>query len=116
MRLSLLIILSLFLLGNLSYAETCIECHQKLQPNIVSDWQLSKHSENDVDCATCHEQPHAEGLHKKFPDCLKCHIDPHDLADWGGAPVEKVEAPGLELTEPVVEPAAAAPAPSEAVQ
>lgn len=27
----------------------CLDCHTKITPNIVSDWQLSKHSLNDVD-------------------------------------------------------------------
>ncbi len=32
----------------------CITCHMKKQPNIVADWEISKHSANDVTCATCH--------------------------------------------------------------
>jgi len=26
----------------------------------VSDWQLSKHSQNDVDCSTCHGDAHQD--------------------------------------------------------
>jgi len=40
------------------FAETCVECHTKITPNIVSDWKLSKHSINDVDCSVCHGSDH----------------------------------------------------------
>ncbi|MDP2366230.1 MAG: hypothetical protein Q8M94_20960, partial [Ignavibacteria bacterium] len=39
-------------------ADNCITCHKKLTPNIVSDWQISKHSANDVTCSTCHGSDH----------------------------------------------------------
>ncbi len=41
-----------------AFAETCIECHTKITPNIVSDWKLSKHSTNEVDCSVCHGSDH----------------------------------------------------------
>lgn len=49
--------------GNVSNAQvqdsnSCIECHSRLTPGIVADWQLSKHSNNDVGCATCHGAGH----------------------------------------------------------
>ena len=37
-----------------------------------------------LECLSCHELPHDEKLHQKYPDCLKCHVDPHALADWSG--------------------------------
>ena len=47
-------------LASLSYAQgaSCVECHKKTTPNIVTDWELSKHKSNDVDCATCHGTEH----------------------------------------------------------
>jgi hydroxylamine dehydrogenase len=45
-----------------AFAQDCLTCHKKVTPNIVSDWQLSKHSQNDVDCATCHGQLHKTDL------------------------------------------------------
>ena len=27
-------------------AETCVDCHKKITPAIVTDWELSKHSKN----------------------------------------------------------------------
>jgi hypothetical protein len=35
-------------------AQECLECHNEITPNIVSDWQLSKHSQNAVECSDCH--------------------------------------------------------------
>jgi len=60
-------------------AQKCVECHQKITPNIVSDWQLSKHSDNAVDCSVCHGADHvsAEDVAKaKIPTpetCNGCH-------------------------------------------
>lgn len=57
----------------------CIACHRKVTPSIVSDWQLSKHSQNDIDCAICHGDQHmsAEDVAKvQIPTpetCALCH-------------------------------------------
>ena len=53
-------ILGALVLASLSYAQgaACVECHKKTTPNIVTDWELSKHKSNDVDCATCHGTEH----------------------------------------------------------
>jgi formate-dependent nitrite reductase cytochrome c552 subunit len=62
-------------------AKDCVECHTKITPNIVSDWTLSKHSENEVGCATCHGDNHssAKDVSKVFiptPEtCADCHED-----------------------------------------
>jgi hypothetical protein len=39
-------------------AQVCVDCHKNVTPNIVADWQLSKHSQNGVECATCHGDKH----------------------------------------------------------
>ncbi len=60
-------------------AQECIECHKETTPYIVSDWQLSKHSQNDVDCTVCHGDEHnsADSADKALiptPDtCAVCH-------------------------------------------
>ena len=60
-------------------AQQCLECHKKATPNIVSDWQLSKHSQNDVDCAVCHGEDHITAVDAgkaKIPTpdtCAVCH-------------------------------------------
>ncbi|MFH2036032.1 MAG: multiheme c-type cytochrome [Candidatus Zixiibacteriota bacterium] len=43
--------------GNLM-ASNCVDCHTEITPNIVKDWQLSKHFTNEIDCATCHGEGH----------------------------------------------------------
>ena len=62
-----------------SSAKDCVKCHKKITPNIVSDWELSKHSENDVDCSICHGDQHksAQDVMKVLiptPEiCTNCH-------------------------------------------
>ena len=41
-----------------SAASKCVECHEKVTPNIVSDWKLSKHSQAEITCADCHGGEH----------------------------------------------------------
>jgi len=62
-----------------SEAFLCLDCHKKETPGVVSDWQLSKHSKNGVDCAVCHGDEHrsAEDVSKvQIPTpetCAACH-------------------------------------------
>ncbi len=69
---------SLFLTSS-ALAQQCLDCHKKITPNIVSDWQLSKHSPNEVDCSTCHGDQHksAQDVDKvQIPTpetCAACH-------------------------------------------
>jgi hypothetical protein len=71
-------LLSLVIAGG-ALAQTCVECHKRITPGIVSDWQLSKHSQNDVNCSVCHGDQHssAEDVAKveiPTPDvCAVCH-------------------------------------------
>ncbi len=60
-------------------AEVCVDCHTKATPSIVTDWQLSKHSKNEVGCSTCHGDGHtsaADVARVKVPTpdtCQMCH-------------------------------------------
>ena len=60
-------------------AQECLQCHRTVTPNIVSDWQVSQHSRNEVNCSTCHGEQHrsAQDVHKveiPTPDtCAVCH-------------------------------------------
>ena len=53
------ILLMSLLLAPGAFAQTCVDCHKKVTPNIVSDWLLSKHSPSEVDCAVCHGNQHS---------------------------------------------------------
>ncbi len=73
----ILLVFSCF--ASLVFGEKCVKCHKIKTPNIVSDWQLSKHSQNDVDCATCHGSEHnspSTVAKAKIPTpetCAECH-------------------------------------------
>jgi len=60
-------------------AEDCIKCHMKVTPDIVKDWQLSKHGKNKIGCSVCHGSMHesAQDTAKvKIPTpdtCAGCH-------------------------------------------
>jgi hydroxylamine dehydrogenase len=59
----------------------CVSCHTKVTPNIVSDWKLSMHSQNGIDCSTCHGSGHTSASdvgNVKIPTpdtCAMCHKD-----------------------------------------
>ena len=63
------------------YAQECLECHKDITPNIVSDWQVSKHAENSVSCSVCHGDGHrtaedVDNVELPTPDtCADCHED-----------------------------------------
>jgi uncharacterized CHY-type Zn-finger protein len=73
------ILLFSFFLASASSAQVCVECHKKITPGIVNDWQLSKHSKNKISCSECHGDQHksAQDVSKvniPTPDtCANCH-------------------------------------------
>jgi len=85
MRQSLVVLTVLLTLSSFPKAQAadsaagCIECHSKQTPNIVSDWKLSKHSQLEVSCVSCHGDGHqsASDVAKvKIPTpetCAQCH-------------------------------------------
>ncbi len=73
------VIVSMLLGTSALAAQQCITCHKTVTPGIVSDWQLSQHSANGVDCTTCHGNAHvsADDVQKaSIPTpstCAPCH-------------------------------------------
>jgi hypothetical protein len=63
----------------ISSAQDCVDCHKDVTPNIVSDWKLSKHSQNNIDCSACHGDQHKSAqdvMNVKIPTpktCAVCH-------------------------------------------
>src|SRR3990172_2620908 len=74
-----LTLVSMIVVTASSYAQQCVDCHKKTTPNIVSDWQLSKHSQNDISCTTCHGDQHksavdvAKAQIPTLETCATCH-------------------------------------------
>jgi hydroxylamine dehydrogenase len=62
-------------------AKACLACHADITPNIVSDWKLSRHAQESVDCSTCHGDAHTTAVDAGLaaiptPDtCAACHPD-----------------------------------------
>lgn len=60
-------------------AADCVDCHKNVTPNIVTDWELSKHGKMGMDCAVCHGSDHAAAsdvAKTKIPTpdtCAACH-------------------------------------------
>jgi hypothetical protein len=60
-------------------AQSCVDCHRKVTPSIVTDWQLSKHSKNGIECSVCHGEEHTSGADAEkalipTPEtCQTCH-------------------------------------------
>ena len=62
-----------------TFAQKCVNCHTKTTPQVVTDWKLSKHFQNDIGCEVCHGSDHngAGNVDKvKLPTietCEQCH-------------------------------------------
>jgi len=57
----------------------CLDCHGKLNPQLVMDWELSEHQKNGVECIECHGDGHVseEDVDKarlaQPSTCAQCH-------------------------------------------
>ncbi len=77
-RFTIFLVMSLLLVSGAS-AQVCIDCHSKVTPSIVSDWQLSKHGQAKIYCSTCHGNQHQSvqdvpNAQIPTPDtCAMCH-------------------------------------------
>lgn len=73
--------LLLFLFVSSAWADKCVQCHSAVTPNIVKDWKISKHFENDISCSVCHGDQHTSSKDLdlvKIPTpqtCAGCHED-----------------------------------------
>jgi hypothetical protein len=78
---ALVFIAGLSLVSTAALADTCVDCHRKVTPNIVSDWQLSMHSQNAITCDACHGDEHKsadDSAKARIPTpetCGGCHAD-----------------------------------------
>jgi hypothetical protein len=76
------LLLSVLAAATASAQETrnaCVTCHAKLQPGIVSDWELSRHARALVSCDACHGSAHkgvddvAQATLPTIDTCQRCH-------------------------------------------
>ncbi|HWR90743.1 MAG TPA: multiheme c-type cytochrome [Dissulfurispiraceae bacterium] len=73
------LLLASFLCGDCAYATVCVDCHAKVTPRIVDDWQMSSHRRSAVDCVVCHgddhltEQDISEAKIPTIDICAACH-------------------------------------------
>lgn len=62
-----------------AWADKCVACHTKITPQLVSDWQASKHRQKGIARAVCHGDQHTtdQDIAKaKIPipeTCAMCH-------------------------------------------
>jgi len=60
-------------------ANECVECHSRETPGIVTDWRLSRHAAEDIDCSGCHGDGHMSAddvanVQLPTPEvCAGCH-------------------------------------------
>jgi hydroxylamine dehydrogenase len=60
-------------------SQVCVDCHGRITPGIVADWNASKHHDAGVECATCHGAAHttaadaAKALIPTPETCAPCH-------------------------------------------
>jgi len=65
--------------------EACIKCHLEVTPDIVSQWQGSKHKESEIGCAVCHGDRHIseddadKAVRPALESCVMCHETQHIL-------------------------------------
>ncbi len=85
----MILICTILLLESSALAQKCVECHKEVTPSIVTDWQLSKHSQNEVDCSVCHGEGHTsaqdvEKVQIPTPEtCATCHQERVDQFSRG---------------------------------
>ena len=84
-HISIILLMILFIpISALAKEDSCISCHKKITPNIVTDWQLSKHSVKEVSCTDCHGNKHVNADDYKSaliptPEtCASCHQEQFD--------------------------------------
>jgi len=66
-------------LSSFAFSQQCVDCHKDVTPNIVSDWKLSLHSQNEITCSVCHGDAHktpydVSNVQIPTPEtCANCH-------------------------------------------
>ena len=62
----------------------CVQCHEKISPGQVTDWRVSRHYEEEINCSDCHGEDHKSEKDVNLailPDenkCAECHDEQFD--------------------------------------
>ncbi len=92
MKKKLIIAGSMFFLlmsGVVQAEDACIDCHRKISPGQVKDWEVSRHAEEGVSCDACHGDAHSSKEDYKkavLPSeqvCQECHEEQFDQFSHG---------------------------------
>jgi predicted CXXCH cytochrome family protein len=73
------ITVSFFALPLFAQNTNCVGCHNTVTPNIVTDWELSKHKVNFIGCESCHGEKHNSASNVNLVNiptpetCAQCH-------------------------------------------
>ncbi|NOX88879.1 MAG: hypothetical protein GXO77_07620 [Calditrichaeota bacterium] len=67
------------------FTQSCMECHKEVTPDIVRDWEKSKHGVMNFGCYMCHGDGQVEFYRKPSTEtCLSCHTgEPVDARKGG---------------------------------
>jgi hypothetical protein len=74
-----LIVVSLLFSAIIVSADVCVDCHAKVTPKVVTDWRISNHSKNSIECSDCHSDKHTSAkdvalVQVPTPEtCSTCH-------------------------------------------
>ncbi|MBF0613797.1 MAG: hypothetical protein G8237_07035 [Magnetococcales bacterium] len=87
--------------------ETCQECHQQTQPELIHAWQQSRHAQANVGCTACHGSIHDHTMAayaRTNQTCLACHAEAGKsyLLSKHGV-IATLEADRMNLTLPLKE-------------
>ncbi|MDT8436130.1 MAG: multiheme c-type cytochrome [Gemmatimonadota bacterium] len=75
--------LTTFSTASAQEASACVDCHAESSPQIVSDWQASRHAAAGLDCAACH------GTHTSAADIASLRMPGPELC--GACHAERLE-------------------------
>lgn len=83
-HISIILMILIIPISTFAKEDNCISCHKKITPNIVTDWQLSKHAVKEVGCTDCHGDKHVNANDYKSAQiptpetCASCHQEQFD--------------------------------------
>ncbi len=83
-HISIILMILIIPISTFAKEDNCISCHKKITPNIVTDWQLSKHAVKEVGCTDCHGDKHVNANDYKSAQiptaetCTSCHQEQFD--------------------------------------